>query len=66
MELTWINSESTERPNELDLEISPTTVYFRRNIREEERTDEDGNGYIMFVYEEATMSKEEYYRQNAI
>lgn len=66
MELTWINSESTDRPNELDLEISPTTVYFRRNIREEERQEEDGTSYIMFVYEEATMPKEEYYKQNTI
>lgn len=60
MTLNWYTSESTIRPKELDLDCSPTTVYFRRNIREEQREDEDGTKYTMFVYEEATLPKTEY------
>lgn len=60
MELVWYTSESTIRPKELELDISPTTVYFRRNIREEQREDDDGTKYTMFVYEEATLPKTEY------
>lgn len=58
--MNWDTSESTIRPKELELDISPTTVYFRRNIRTEERQDEAGEAYIMYVYEEATLPKTEY------
>lgn len=59
--MNWYTSESTIRPKELELDISPTTVYFRRNIHTEERADEiTGETYTIFVYEEATMPKTEY------
>lgn len=60
MDLNWYTSESTIRPQELDLDSSPTTVYFRRNIHIEEREEEDGEIYVMYVYEEATLPKTEY------
>jgi hypothetical protein len=58
--MNWYTSESTVRPKELDLDISPTTVYFRRNIHTETRQDEGGEAYTIFVYEEATLPKAEY------
>ena len=60
MELVWHTSESAIQPKELELDSSPTTVYFRRNIREEQREDIDGTAYTIYVYEEATMPKSEY------
>lgn len=61
MNLVWYTSESTVRPKELDLDSSPTTVYFRRNIHTEERTDPDtGETTTYFVYEEAKVAKTEY------
>lgn len=47
-------------PAEVDLNSSPTTVYFRRNIREEQRTNDDGISYTVYIYDEATMPKSEY------
>lgn len=58
--MNWYTSESTIRPKELELDISPTTVYFRRNIHTETRQEEGGEPYTMFVYEEATLPKTEY------
>ena len=61
MNLNWYTSESTVRPKELDLDSSPTNVYFRRNIHTEERTDPDtGETTTYFVYEEAKVAKTEY------
>lgn len=58
--MNWYTSESTVRPKELELDISPTTVYFRRNIHTETRQDDDGETYTVYVYEEATLPKTEY------
>lgn len=58
--MEWYQSESNTMPAEVDLESSPTTVYFRRNIREVERENERGEKYTVYVYDEATMPKSEY------
>lgn len=71
MALTYINAESTIKPEEL--EVGKTTVYVRRNIAEEQRTldTEADNTITIFKYEEAKMPKDEalsYFgsRQNAL
>lgn len=58
--MEWHKSESMTMPAEVDLNSSPTTVYFRRNIREEQREMDDGTTHTVYVYEEATMPKSEY------
>lgn len=57
--MDWHQSESYTIPAEVDLNSSPTTVYFRKNIREEQR-EMYGEKYTVYVYEEATMPKSEY------
>lgn len=57
-EPTYVHSESTVRP--LDLEFGKRTVWMRKNIVEEERTDEEGNVSTFYVYEEAKMTPEEF------
>ncbi len=54
--MDWKLSESTIRPLKVDDTSSKTTTYFRRNIKEEKRSDT-----TWFVYEEATMPKEDYH-----
>lgn len=58
MELKYIVSESSTPPKEI--EIGLTTVYFRRNIYQEQRSyDENEPPVIMYVYEEAKVNKDE-------
>lgn len=58
MQLTYHIAESLVRPKELQVGI--TTVWFRKNIKEEQRTDEmTGETFTMYVYEEAKLSKDE-------
>ena len=54
MQLNWRASESTEKPLEVDTEISTGRVFVRRNII---ATDKDGTTY--YQYEEAKLSKED-------
>lgn len=49
-----------EKPQEFDTQSSPTTVYQRRNIRQETRTDGDGNAVSGWLREEREMSAAEY------
>lgn len=59
--LNYCPSESDIMPEELDTSTSPTTVYLRKNIREEERKDhETGETRTVFVYDEAKMPRLEY------
>lgn len=59
--LNYYPSESDIMPEELDTSSSPTTVYLRKNIRTEERTDpETGETRTAFVYDEAKMPRQEY------
>ena len=64
MELIYRPSESTVRPTEI--ERTKHTVFLRRNIVEEERTDADGNVYSMWVYEEAKLSYEEFDKYSSL
>lgn len=58
MELTYHKSESTIKQPEI--EVGPTTVYFRRNYVQEEREGIYGEETeLVWVYEEASVSKDE-------
>ena len=60
MEPVYITAESTVRPKEI--EVGVTTVYLRRNIIETQRTapmDEGCEPTVIFVYEEAQLTKDE-------
>ena len=60
-DLDYYPSESDTMPDETDTESSPTTVYLRKNIHTEERTDpETGETRIVFVYDEAKVSRKDY------
>lgn len=65
--MEWIEREGTqkERPADLDTTSSRTTVYRRRNQRQEEKESRDGDKETVWVYEEMEMSREEYERQQA-
>lgn len=60
LSLNYYKSESDTMPDEIDTVSSPTTVYLRRNIRTEERTDDMGEKRTVYVYDEAKVSKTEY------
>lgn len=53
----WYNVESTTRPELTDTTSSKKWNYVRRNIREEQRTDENGETYTVFVFEEQKIDK---------
>lgn len=55
----WKTSRSTERPDELDISSSKTSVYVRKNIREVE-VGEGEQKVKMYEYEEKRMTKEEF------
>ena len=56
----WYKSESTARPEIVDSTSSKVYVYVRKNIEEVEREDEQGNTYIVYVYDETKIPKEVY------
>lgn len=59
--MKWRKSESTIRPDEVDITSSKTVVYLRRNIVEKEReTDTDGEARPYYEYDEAKLTKAEY------
>ena len=60
MTLKWYRSQSMDRPLELDMDSSPTTVFMRKNIEEVEKEDTEGQTYTEYEYDEAKLSKEEY------
>ena len=60
MSVKWSNSESTVRPDEVDAQSSPTTVYLHKDIREVVREDIEGKVITMYEYLEATLTPVEY------
>lgn len=56
--MEFIKSESTVKPN--DLEVGESTVYFRKDIKEEVRKNEDKTKTTFYTYEEATQSLAEF------
>ena len=55
-----VRSESTVLPIEIDTISSATGVSVRENIVAEERTNQDGTSYTMFVYDETQYTNEEW------
>ncbi len=60
MKLNFIKSESSIRPELIDTKSSKTTVYLHNNIVEKERTDDEGNVYQYYEYDEAKLTKAQY------
>ena len=61
LNLDYKKVESDTMPDEIDTMSSPTTVYLRRNIRTEERTDQEaGETMTVYVYDEAKVPRQEY------
>lgn len=58
MEPKYVYSESTVKP--LTIEAGKTSVYLRKDIEEEVRTDMDGNKVTYYTFQEARMSLEEF------
>lgn len=56
--MEFIKSESTVKPEELEVGVS--TVYFRKDIKEEVRENEDKTKTTFYTYEEATQSLAEF------
>lgn len=61
MNLNYRKSESIICPKEIDTASSKAVVYFRKDIKEKQRTDElSGTTYIYYEYLEAKVSRAEY------
>lgn len=62
-EFRTVHDSRTEQPAEIDTTSSATTVYERRNIRQESRVEEMGGENVTiteWVYEQREYTKEEY------
>ena len=55
-----VQSESRERPVEIDETGSPTPVYLRDNVEESTRSDGFGGEHTVFVYRERQLTRQEY------
>lgn len=60
MKLTFYKSESAIKPELVDSNSSKKYVYIRQNIVEIQRTDDSGENYTYYEYEECKLTKEEY------
>lgn len=61
LNLNYYTSESNDAPAEVDTTSSPTTVYLRKNIRTEERTDQETRETrTVYVYDEAKVPRQVY------
>lgn len=56
----WKETQSTEKPLNIDDKTSRRYVYVRRNVRRTEETDTDGEGRIVWSYEENAIPRENY------
>lgn len=60
MILNFYYSESFTKPLELDETSSKKVVYFRKNISEVEKQNDDSSISKIYTYQEAKVSKEDY------
>ena len=61
MKLNYVKSQSSVKPELVDTTSSKTTVYIRKNIVENKKTDEmSGKETVFYEYEEAKLTKAEY------
>lgn len=63
LKMQWNESESLERPQEVDETSSAFVVYLRKDITETEVPATDNQpAHVKYVYKEAVLSKEDYER----
>ena len=60
-----VTGSQAEKPAELDTTSSVNFVYYRKNIKRIEQTDEQGNTVKLWQYDEAKVTRQEYL-QNCI
>ena len=61
MQLNYVKSQSSVKPDLVDTTSSKSTVYLRKNIVENKKIDEmSGEEIVFYDYEEAKLTKEEY------
>ena len=61
MKLNFIKSQSSVKPDLIDITSSKSTVYVRQNIVENKKIDEmSGEETVFYEYEEAKLTKAEY------
>ena len=60
-----VTGSQAEKPAELDTTSSVNFVYYRKNIKQIEQTDEQGTTVKLWQYDEAKVSRQEYL-QNCI
>lgn len=58
MKLNYVTAESNTKPKTVD--IQKTTVYIRKDITEDKRMYEDGTVSVMYVYQEAALTHDEF------
>ena len=56
----WYTGESTVYPQLIDTTSSKKWVYVRKNVKEESRTDEEGNSYTVWKFDETKIPKDVY------
>lgn len=56
----WYRTEMTDKPELQDTTSSKVYNYDRRNIVEEQRTDQEGNVTTAYVFEERKVKKEDW------
>lgn len=54
----WYTAESMYQPELIDAVSSKKYAYLRRNVHEENRVDEAGDTYTVYVYQECKLPKE--------
>ena len=57
---SWTERTALERPAELDTTASQFMVYERRNIRQVEQEDMEGNKSLVWSFQERVLTKAEY------
>lgn len=61
MNIIYTKTKSTVKPDILDTTSSKVVVYLRKNIERKDEVDQNSGDTIqMYVYDEATLTKEEY------
>lgn len=60
-----VTGSQAEKPTELDTTSSVNFVYYRKNIKQIEQTDEQGSTVKLWQYDEAKVTRQEYL-QNCI
>lgn len=56
----WYTAVANEEPRAVDMSLSDTTVFIRRNIEQETWTDRYGESHTQYRYEECKVPKDTY------